>query len=90
MLRENPHRRGVKLQHLSPGRGSAGPLAPTLFPGAEPASPSSQHAVVGLGQGHCSVAKLCPTLQPHGLQLAQPPCPSQSLPKFMSIESVCQ
>ena len=24
----------------------------------------------------CSVTKLCPTLQPHGLQHARPPCPS--------------
>ena len=26
----------------------------------------------------CSVTKLCPTLQPHGLQHARLPCPSQS------------
>ena len=34
-----------------------------------------------------SVAQSCPTLQPHGLQHARPPCPSPtpSLLKFMSI-----
>ena len=39
---------------------------------------------------HCSVAKSCPTLSPHGLKHARLPCPpvSQSLLKFMSIESV--
>ena len=43
----------------------------------------------------CSVVKLCPTLQPHGLQHARLFCPllssssvSRSLLKFMSIESV--
>ena len=41
---------------------------------------SACFSVVGLGQGHCSVAKLCPTLQPRGLQLAQPPCPHRVCP----------
>ena len=37
----------------------------------------------------CSVAKSCPTLQPHGLQDTMLPCPiSQSFLRFMSIESV--
>ena len=40
----------------------------------------------------CSVAKLCLTLQPHGLQHPRLPCPSftifQSSLKLMSIESV--
>ena len=39
----------------------------------------------------CSVAKLCLTLWSHGLQCVRPPLSltiSQSLPKFMSIESV--
>ena len=39
----------------------------------------------------CSVAKLCPTLWPHGLQHAGASLPltiSWSLPKFMSTESV--
>ena len=38
----------------------------------------------------CSVAQLCLTLQPHGLQHTRLPCPSlsPSLLKFMSIESV--
>ena len=37
-----------------------------------------------------SVAQLCPTLRPHGLQRAELPCPSlsPSLLKLMSIESV--
>ena len=37
-----------------------------------------------------SGAQSCPTLRPHGLQHARPPCPSptQSLLKLMSIESV--
>ena len=39
----------------------------------------------------CSVAKLCPTLRPHGLQHTRLLCPSlfpQSLLKFMSFELV--
>ena len=39
----------------------------------------------------CSIAKLCLTLRCHGLQHVRPPLSitiSQSLPKFMSIESV--
>ena len=41
--------------------------------------------------GCCSVAKSCPTLQPHGLQHNRPPCPlniSWGLSKFLSTESV--
>ena len=37
------------------------------------------------------VTQLCPTLRPHGLQHARPPCPSGHLwcaPKLMCIESV--
>ena len=42
------------------------------------------------GKGHCSVAELCLTLHPHGLQHARFPCPSlsPSLLKLMSVESV--
>ena len=39
----------------------------------------------------CSATKSCLTLWPHGLQHTKRPCPptvSQSLPKFMSLESV--
>ena len=38
----------------------------------------------------CLVAKLCPTLRPHGLQRAELPCPSlsPSLLKLMSIDSL--
>ena len=38
-----------------------------------------------------SVTQSCPTLRPHGLQHARPPCSStnsRSLPKLVSIESV--
>ena len=83
LLSENPHPvLGLKPQHLSPGLGSTRPLAEI----ASQAPPLSW----GLARACHSVAKLCPTLQPRGLQHAKPPCPSQSLPKFMSVELVCQ
>ena len=34
----------------------------------------------------CSVAKLCPTMLPHGLQHARLPCHSRSLWKLISVE----
>ena len=34
----------------------------------------------------CSVAKLCPTVLPHGLQHARLPCHSRSLWKLISVE----
>ena len=87
LLSENPHPAlGLEPQHLSLGRGSAG-----LAAIASQAPPLSSTCLLwGLARACHSVAKLCPTLQPHGLQHAKPPCPSQSLPKFMSVELVCQ
>ena len=44
--------------------------------------------VLKLGSVHFSHSVVSNSLRPHELQHARPPCPSRSLPKLMSIESV--
>ena len=55
-------------------------------------TPQSYHGVHSVLQAledqFSSVAQSCPTLRPHGLQQARPPCPSPSLLKPMSTEWV--